>query len=108
MTIKITITHDEPNSDRSLHAGLLSVLSGYEHPQMQNMQMIEPGKSVTFYVNAGAKVEVWEAATKQELLVADEIELAMNPSKKVPAPTLDPKVRILVARAAIAAAARNQ
>ncbi len=107
MTIKVKITHDEPTSERVLHVGILARVSGFEHPQMQGTQDVKPGQSATVHVYAGAEIHVWEAPTKQELLVADEIELAMNPGKKVPAPTLDPAVRMAVARAAIAAAKRD-
>ena len=107
MTIRVTIKHDEPTSDRELYVGTLAILSGYEHPQMQGQQLLKPGQVVVVHVHAGATIQVWEAPTKQELLVADEIELAMNPSKSVPGPKLDPKVRMLVARAAISAASRH-
>ena len=104
MTLRVKITHDEPTSTRELYVGLLVDIAGYDQPQMQNTTRVKPGESAVLHVHGGAEIRVWEAPTELELKVADEIELAMNHSKRVPAPKLDPRVRLHVARAAIAAA----
>ena len=107
MTIKVTITHDEPTNEHSITVGVLKDLPGYDVPQFEKTQEVKPGGSISLHVYLGQEIKIWETPLPVELLVADEIERAMHHVKTIPAPKLDPRSRIQVAKAAIAAARRR-
>lgn len=47
MTIKVTITHDEPTNIHSINVGLLADVPGYDTPQYKETHQVEPGKSIS-------------------------------------------------------------
>jgi hypothetical protein len=105
MTIKVTITHDEPTSEHNIYVAYLQDISGYDCPQIKQTKVLKPGESASLYVHSGQQIQVWEAPLEIELKVADEIERAMRDPMNVGAKSpLDNRLRIKVARAAIAAA----
>jgi len=62
MTIKVTITNDEPEGSRTILVTKLAFEKGRQGERATGIQHIQPGKSASFYIHLLTDLRVEELA----------------------------------------------